>query len=211
MSLTPQAVPGNTPTAARTFAWPVCRTPRWLLAGAAAFIAAAVLVGLTHRPTTSQRAADLHGLIRTLNADIESCAGGVAESFTALRAIQTGASRDRATAISIAGQSAANCSPANNQLLADLIQYQVPESLARFGLPATVSDLVTWAFPWAQRVAHDIAGVLSARDAAARSRMAAALQADRRHLDALRDRVDGALLAAARSLRSTARPPKLPG
>ena len=37
-----------------------------------------------------------------MNTDIESCAGGVSESLTALQEIQSGASHDVKTAVSIA-------------------------------------------------------------------------------------------------------------
>ena len=204
-----RADPG-TATAGAKSAWPTPRAPGWLLAAVAAVVAGAVLVGLAHRPTTGQRAADLHGVIRTLTTGIESCAGGVRDSLTALAAIQSGASHDVATAISIARDGATNCSPANNVQLDDLAEYQVPESLARFGLPATVDTLVSWAFPWAQRVEDDIAAVLSARSAPARAAAAAALQADRRQLGALRGRVDSALLHAAHAVGSADGPPSLP-
>jgi hypothetical protein len=55
---------------------------------------------------------------------------------------------------------------ANNELLGDLTQYQVSESLARFGLPRVVDGLVTWAFPDAQQVQTDVAHVLGASGAA---------------------------------------------
>jgi hypothetical protein len=207
--MTSRLAPGRARTTTNS-GWPVRRAPGWLLAAFAGFLTVAVLVGLAHRPTTGQRAADLHGLIQALNTDIESCAGGLRDSLTALHAIQTGASRDVATAISIARGGAANCSPANNQQLDDLAEYQVPESLARFSLPATVDNLVTWAFPWAQRVQSDIVAVLSAHGAAARDTASTALQADRRQLDAWRAEIDGALQRAARSLGSPDSPPSLP-
>ncbi|HUK71730.1 MAG TPA: hypothetical protein VLW50_23685 [Streptosporangiaceae bacterium] len=183
--------------------WPTPRAPRWLIAAVAAVAAGTVLGGLAHRPTNGQRGADLDGVIQTLNSDIESCAGGLRDSLSALQAIQSGTSRDVPTAISIARDGATNCSPANNEQLDDLVQYQVPESLARFRLPATVDNLLTWAFPWAQRVQSDIAAVLSAPGRQARETASAALFADRRQLDAQRGEVDGALSAAARSLGST--------
>jgi len=190
--------------------WPVRRAPGWLIAAVAALIAVAVLVGLSHRPSNRERAADLHGLIKTLNTGIQSCAGGLRDSLTALTAIEAGESRDAATAVSIARDGAVNCSPANNQQLADLAQYQVPESLARFALPAAVNDLITWAFPWAQRVQRDVADVLSATDAAGRARAGVALRADRHQLDSLRAKVYGPLSRAARSLGTNENPPNLP-
>jgi hypothetical protein len=191
--------------------WPVRRAPAWLFAALAAGLAAAVLVGLAHRPTTGQRAADLRGMIRTLNFDVRSCAGGLRDSLTAMHAIRSGAESDTATAISIARDGAANCSPANNQQLADLIQYQIPESLTRFDLKPAVNELVTWAFPWAQRAQQDIVNVLSAGRAAARERALAALRSDLRTLDAHKAAVNNALNGAARALGSADTPPRLPG
>ncbi len=210
--MTTRPAPGRaSPSAPSTkSAWPTSRAPGWLIAAIAAVLAGAVLVALAHRPTTGQRAADLHGVIQTLTTGIESCAGGVRDSLTALTAVQAGTSHDVATAISIARDGATNCSPANNVQLDDLAQYQVPESLARFGLPVAVDNLVTWAFPWAQRVQNDIAAVLSARGASARDTASAALRADRRQLDARRAEVDSVLLRAARSLGSADGPPSLP-
>lgn len=190
--------------------WPVRRSPPWLFAAIAAGLAGVVLVGLAHHPTTGQRAADLRGMIRTLNVDIRSCAGGLRDSLTALRAIQSGAESDRATAVSIARDGAANCSPANNQQLADLVQYQVPESLTRFHLKPTVNELVTWAFPWAQRAQQDIANLLVAGGAQARERASAVLRSDLRTLDTHKAAVDNALNGAARALGSTDTPPVLP-
>src|SRR6266581_6835012 len=82
--------------------WPTRRVPRWGLAVAAVLLAIAVAVGLSHRPTSGQRAADLRGFLHQLNADVESCSGGVRESLFVLRQIETGASRDLATALSVA-------------------------------------------------------------------------------------------------------------
>ena len=76
--MTTRPAPGRASagTPGRKSAWPTPRAPGWLLAAVAAVVAGAVLVGLAHRPTTGQRAADLHGVIRTLTTGIESCAGG---------------------------------------------------------------------------------------------------------------------------------------
>ena len=146
-----------------------------------------------------------------MNTDIESCAGGVGESLTALHAIQSGANHDTPTAISIAQVGAANCSPANNELLDDLTQFQVTESLASFRLTRVVSGLVTWAAPDAQRVQTDVADVLSARSPQARASASAALRQARVELDAQRAAVDSIIETASAALSAHAVPPTLPG
>ncbi len=191
--------------------WPVPRTPRWLLLALALLAAGGVLVALAHRPSTAQRAADLRAFLADMQTSIESCAGGVSESLYALHAITSGASHDTGTAIGIATYGAANCSPANSQPLGDLTQYQVNESLARFHLDTAVNDLVTWAFPLAQRVQTDVADVLRAGSAAARARYTAALRRDQRSLDAQRAAIDAILRAAIASVSAHAAPPSLPG
>ena len=146
----------------RHTAWPTRRSPRLLVLAAVGLVAAAVLVGLAHRPSQAQRAADLRAFVSDMTADIQSCAGGVSDSLYALGQVQSGASHDVATAVNIAQTGAANCSPANNELLDDLEEYQVTESLASFRLNRVVTGLVTWAAPDAQQVQTDVARVLTA-------------------------------------------------
>ena len=190
--------------------WPVHRMPRWLLAAGLLVLVGAVLVGLAIHPTRSQRATDMNGFLHDMTTDIQSCAGGVGESLTALRAIDSGTEHDLATAIHIATYGASNCSPANNELLDDLTQYQVSESLARFHLPRAVDGLVTWAFPDAQRVQNDVATELKAHGAA---RVAAGqkLQRDLRARDAQRAYVDKSMMNAVTSTRASGDLPPLPG
>src|SRR5258708_24030854 len=109
---------GGIPT--RRSGWPVLRTPRWMLVGGAVLVGGLTLAALPHHPSPSQRATDLRAAVQTMNADIESCAGGVSESLTALRAIQAGTSHDTETAVHIATYGAANCSPANSMPMDDL-------------------------------------------------------------------------------------------
>ena len=199
---------GNIPT--RRTGWPVLRTPRWMLAGAAVLVVGLTLVAIPHHPSTAERVADLRGVVQDLHTDIESCAGGVSESLTALQAIQSGASRDVKTALSIANLGAENCSPANNMQMDDLVQYQVPESLASFHLDTTVNDLVTWGFPDAQRVQTDVAAVLTAATPSAVLAAAAQLHHDQGVLDAERATIDGMINAASRSLAAHVAPPPLP-
>jgi hypothetical protein len=198
----------NIPT--RRSGWPVLRTPRWMWAGAAVLVVGGVLIAIPHHPSTSERAADLRGVVQTMNSDIESCAGGVSESLTALREIQSGASHDTKTAISIATLGAANCSPANSMPMDDLVQIQIPESLASFHLDTTVNDLVTWGFPDAQRVQSDVAALLTATTPSAVRAATARLHRDQRVLDAERAVIDGMINAASKSLSADVAPPALP-
>jgi hypothetical protein len=194
----------------RPSGWPVLRTPRWMLAAAAVLVAGLTLAAIPHRPSTGQRAADLRGMVHDLTIDIESCAGGVNDSITALRAIQSGASNDVTTAVKIANLAAANCSPANSMPMEDLVQYQAPGSLASFHLQAAVDDLVTWGFPLAQRVQTDVATLVTAHTPAAVQRASAQLRHDQQALDTQRARIDRLFTAASTSLSAHVSPPSLP-
>jgi hypothetical protein len=191
--------------------WPTLRTPRWLLVAAAVLVAGLVIAAIPHHPSTSQRVSDLRGFVHDMNTDIQSCAGGVRDSLTALQAIQAGTSHDVKTATGIATYGASNCSPANSMPMEDLVQYQVTESLSSFHLDTTVNDLVTWAFPLAQRVQTDVAAVLTAGSPAARSQASADLQRDRAALDAQRAAIDAKVASANTALSSHVAPPVLPG
>jgi len=187
------------------------RVPRWAYLAGAAFLVIAVAVSLVHRPSRAERAADLRGVLQTMNADIESCAGGVGESLTALRLIEAGSSHDVTDAITVAGTGASNCSPANNELIDDLEGYEVPESLASFHLQVAVSGLISWAAPDAEQVQSDVAAVLAAPGPAARAASRAALARALRRLDAQRSAADQPIRAALAALAVRAALPRLPG
>ena len=208
MSTPTRADPPHVPL--RHGGWPVQKAPRWLLVAGTLVLAGAVLTGLAHRPTRSQRAADVNAFLHDMTTDIQSCAGGVRESLAALHAIQSGAEHDVRTASHIATYGAGNCSPANNELLDDLTLYQVSESLASFGLPRVVDGLVTWAFPDAQRVQDDVAGVLGA-GGADRVAATAKLRRDLRTLDAQRAYVNKTMMNAVNATSAAGRLPELPG
>jgi hypothetical protein len=198
----------------RTTRWPVGKTPRWLILAGVALIAATVLVGLAHKPSPGERAADMRGFLYDMNADIESCAGGVSESLTALHGLGPLPSSNTAEVndtIGIATYGASNCSPANSMPLDDLDQYEVSESLASFHLGNVVTGLVNWAAPDAINVQTDVVAVLKATTAQARSKATAALQQAIRTLNAQRAAVDSIMEHAIRSLSMRAAPPSLPG
>jgi hypothetical protein len=205
----PQTDPPYVPI--RRSAWPTRRSPRWLLIAGAVLVVAAVLVALVHKPSQAERASDLRGFLSDMTSDIESCAGGVGESLTALQGIENGSSNQVSDAIGVATDGASNCSPANSMEIDDLISYQVTESLASFNLGRVVTGLVTWADPDAINVQNDVAGVLSASTTAAKSRATTALQKALRTLNAQRATVDAIIENASRSLSADASPPHLPG
>jgi hypothetical protein len=181
-----------------------------MLAAAAVLVVGLVLVAIPHRPSTAQRAADLRGMVSDLTTDIESCAGGVTDSLTALQAIETGTSHDVATAVTIANTATANCAPGNNIQMEDLVQYQVPESLASFHLDAAVNDLVTWSFPLAQRVQSDVASRVSATTPAEIASTSAQLRRDQQAMDAQRAQIDQLFTSASTALSAHVAPPSLP-
>jgi hypothetical protein len=194
----------------RRTAWATHRTPRWVLLSIAVLAVCVVLVGLVHKPSQSERASDLRGFLSDMNYDIESCAGGVSESLSALHQAGSNAAEIQDT-ISIANQGASNCEPANNLQIDDLEQYQVTESLASFRLDSVVTGLVNWAAPDAVNVQTDVATMLSASSPAAKAKDAAALQQALRKLNAQRAAVDAIIDSAIRSLSAHASPPSLPG
>jgi hypothetical protein len=192
------------------------KAPRWLLLAGALIVVGIVLVALVHRPSKAEQANDLKGFLTDMRTDTESCAGGVAESLNALQHIHAAGSvtQNIADTIGIARYGATNCSPANNMQLDDLTQYQVTESLAAFHLATAVNDLVTWCFPYAQRVQNDVADLAGAHTAADQARYTAALRLDTADLNRERTRVDTILRNAITATGATgtqARLPNLPG
>lgn len=195
----------------RASGWPGRRVPRWAFAAVAVLLAIAVAVGLSHRPTTGQRGADLRTFLHQLNADVQSCSGGVRESLFVLRAIDTGASQDRQTALTVASTAAANCSPANNELLVDLTGAQPPGSLASYHLQPAITALIDWAAPRAVRVAVAVAAVLAHDGTPAEQGYRAGLRSALHELDAQRGVFYAALRPAIKALSPSSSPPVLYG
>jgi hypothetical protein len=197
----------------RRSGWPTRRMPLWGLLALLVVAGGVVLVSLSTRPSHSQQAADFTAYLHDMNADIESCAGGVSESEQAYTAVESNAQgADLATAKKMLTYNAANCQPATNELLADLTQYQVTESLANYNLDQAANDYVTWAFPDAMQVQDDMLAVLSAPSAAARSTALATLGKDQRTMNAERATINAILGYAAHAVSVGNAPiPSLPG
>lgn len=200
----------SSPLPVRRTGWPVLRTPKWMLAGAAVLVAGLVLAAWPTHPSTAQRIADLKSMASELTTDIESCAGGINDTATALHDLRDGSSNDYGTGQNIATTAVDNCSPANNMQLDDLTQYQVPNSLAQFHFDVAVQDLVTWAFPLAQRVQTDMGALMTAKGSAVATDTAK-LDAAERALNAERATFDKYFATADSALSAHVAAPALPG
>jgi hypothetical protein len=184
-----------------------------MLAGAGLLIVA-VAIALVHKPSRAERASDLRGFLQQVTADIQSCAASAGDSLTVLRDVDAEGGRNAAhvsQGIKIANDGAANCSPANNELIDDLENYQVPESLDSLGLIPVIPGLVSWAAPDAEQVQTDVAAVLSATTPQAKVQARAALSRALATLNAERAKVDGQMDRAIRALGLNSSPPRLPG
>ncbi len=191
--------------------WATHRTPLWVFAAIIILIGGVVLVSLSHRPSTAQRAGDLAGYFKDVNAGIESCAGGTQDSMTAFNKVRAGDTADLSTAIGILTYNAQNCSPANNQPLSDFVNYQVSESLAQFPLDKADNDVITWAFPDAMNVQQDMLAMLTAATPAERAQDQATLTAALATMDAQRTAIYAIWRDAEKSVGSSATLPYLPG
>jgi hypothetical protein len=191
--------------------WPVRRTPIWVLLAVLVVAGGIVLVSLSHKPSHAQQASDLNAYMNDMNAGVESCAGGVRESQQALSAVEAGDKADLNTAVKLVNFNAQNCSPANNEPLADLTQYQVTESLASFNLTTCTSDFVAWTFPYAMQAQLDMVSVLTATSAPARAAANATMAGELRKLDAERATIYSILRSAERATSDKAALPSLPG
>ena len=190
--------------------WATRRTPLWVFAAIIVLIGGVVVVSLSHKPSTAERAGDLSGYFADVNAGIESCAGGMRDSTTAFDKVQAGDKADLSSALRILAYSAQNCSPANNQPLQDFTSYQVTESLARFPLDKADNDVITWAFPDAMNAQQDMIAVLKAGTPAQRATAQATLTAALAVMDAQRSAIYAIWRNAEKSVSSSAALPYLP-
>ena len=190
--------------------WASHRTPLWVFAAIIALAAGVVLVSLSHKPSQAQRASDLTAYFKDVTAGIQSCAGGLHDSQAAYEKVQAGDTADFGTAVGILTLGANNCSPANNESLAEFTGYQVTESLARFPLDDADNDVVTWAFPDAMNTQQDMLAVLRASTPAARAAAQATLTKALATMDAQRAAIYAIWHNAEQSSGATARLPDLP-
>lgn len=202
-----QPVPPVVPL--RHSGWPVRRMPMWTLLIAVVLLIGVVLVSLARKPSNAQQVSDFNSYLRDMNTAVESCAGGETESRQALDSVTPSSLK---TALNLVSYDAANCSPANNEPLQDLTQYQVTESLAAFNLVGCANDYITWSFD-AARVQLDMLAILKSGAPAPGSpspAQARTLRHDLATMDAERTKINGILHAAEHTLSDSAPLPNLP-
>lgn len=190
--------------------WATRRTPLWVFGAIIVLIAGVALVSLSHKPSQAQRAGDLTGYFSDVNTGVESCAGGVRDSMTALAKVEAGDTADLSTAVGIVSLGAQNCQPMNNQPLSDFTGYQVTESLAQFPLDAADQDLITWASPDAINAQQDMLAVLQATSPGAKASANATLLAALRTMDAQRAKIYAIWRNAEQVTGATTALPSLP-
>ena len=193
----------------RRSGWATRRTPLWVFAFLAVAAAGVVLVSLSHKPSTSQRASDLAAYFADVKGGIGSCAAGLHDSENAYAQVLGGDTADAKTARAIFTYGANNCTLASNQALTDFAGYQVTESLARYNLDAADNDVITWSFD-STAVQQDMTAVLGAATPAARSSAQATLKAGLAKLDAQRAALDAIWTTARKAAGATAAIPALP-
>ena len=195
----------------RHTAWPTRKTPRWLLAAGLLVLAAGVVVGIAVHPSRSQRAADLNGFLTDMKTDIQSCAGGVRDSLTAMRAIDAGTEHDVGTAVGIATYGRSNCSRPNSMQMDDLVGYQVQESLSSFRLDRVDQRPADLGVPLMRGGCRTTWPPSCARRARPAQPRTTKLNSDLKVLDAQRAYLDKIMMAAISATGASGRPPPLPG
>ena len=196
------------PGALRPSGWATRRTPLWVFGALAVLAVGVLLVSLSHKPSDSQRAADLTGYFRDAQAGIGSCAAGLHDSENAYRQVLGGDTKHAKTAESVFTYGGTNCTVAGNQALTDFASYQVTESLSSLNLDAADNDVITWSFD-ATAVQQDMLAVVRATGTA-RASAQATLASGLAELDAERGAIDAIWAAAKHATGATSAFPSLP-
>jgi hypothetical protein len=193
----------------RPSGWATKRTPLWVFAALAVLAVGMLLISLSHKPSDSQRAADLTAYFRDAQAGVGSCAAGLHDSQNAYRQVLAGDSAHEKTAESIFTYGGNNCTVAGNQALTDFAGYQVTESLSSLNLDAADNDVITWSFD-ATAVQQDMLAVVRATGIA-RTNAQTALASGLAKLDADRAAIESIWTAAEQATGATSAFPSLPG
>jgi hypothetical protein len=189
--------------------WATKRTPWWVFAVLVAIVVGGVLVSLSHKPSTSQRATDMVGYLHDVQGGIGSCAAGLHDSENAYGQLISGKVVLNKNAESVFTYGASNCTVESNEALNDFGNYQVTESLASFNLNTADNDIISWAFD-AEAAQTDMLAVLQATTPAARSSAQVTLNAALLTLDDQRAVIDTIWTTAKKATNASEPLPDLP-
>jgi hypothetical protein len=188
--------------------WATRRTPWWVFAALAVIVVIGVLVSLSVKPSTSQRASDMTGYFKDVQAGIGSCAAGLHDSENAYGQLISGKAVLNKNAESVFSYGGSNCTVEGNEALNDFVNYQVTESLASFNLDTADNDVISWAFD-ATGAQTDMLAVLNAAPAA-RASAQATLNAALLKLDDQRAVIDRIWTTAKTATKASEPLPSLP-
>jgi hypothetical protein len=156
--------------------WATRRTPWWVFAALAVLVVGVVLVSLSVKPSSSQRAGAMAGYLKDAQGGIGSCAAGLHDAENAYGQLISGAVSLSKNAESVFSYGGSNCTVEGNEALNNFVTYQVDEQLASYNLDAADSDVISWAFD-ATGAQSDMLAVLKAGTPAARGRAQVTLNA----------------------------------
>jgi hypothetical protein len=189
--------------------WATKRTPWWVFAVLAVIVVGGILVSLSVKPSTSQRASDMAGYLKDVKGGIGSCAAGVQESESAYDQLISGKAVLNKNAESVFTYGESNCTVEGNEALNDFVNYQVTESLASFNLDAADNDVLSWSFD-ATGAQTDMLAVLKATTPAARASAQVTLNAALLKLDDQRAVIDKIWTTAKKATGANEPLPSLP-
>ena len=189
--------------------WATRRTPLWVFSVLVVVAAGVFVTSLSHKPSASQRASDLAGYFKDVQAGAGSCAAGLHDSENAYGQLISGSAALTKNAQSVFTYGEANCTLASNEALSDFGNYQVAPSLASFNLDVADDDVISWSFDSSAAQA-DMLAVLKAATPAARAGAQVTLNAALAKLDNQRAVIDRIWGTAKQATRANAPLPGLP-
>jgi hypothetical protein len=192
----------------RNRGWATRRTPWWVYPVLVVLVIGGVLVSLSHKPSSSQRASDLAGYFGDVQGGIGSCVASVHQSVVAYDDVLGGDAAHLGVAESILNYGNGNCTVESNEPLSDFASYQVTESLDSFNLNTADNDIISWAF---DGVAYQDAmlAVLRAGTPTARASDELTVARDLSTLNAEKATIDAIWTAAKKSTGASAALPSL--
>lgn len=189
--------------------WATKRTPWWVFAVLAVLVVGGILVSLSVKPSSSQRASDMVGYFEDVQGGIGSCAAGLHDSENAYGQLISGKAVLNKNAESVFTYGASNCTVESNEALNDFVNYQITETLDSYNLNTADNDVVSWSFD-ATGAQTDMLAVLETTTPAARASAQTTLNAALLKLDDQRAVIDKIWTAAKKATGASQPLPDLP-